>query len=70
MSEWMKYKTQTCICYAGDYPEYMRILIEKVLKLLKIRCNFGRFQLLSLSHLACASIGFGYDGLSSPEKSE
>jgi hypothetical protein len=48
----------------------MRILIEKVLKLLEISRNTGRLQLLSLTHLACASVGFGYDGLSSPEKSE
>jgi len=45
-------------------------VIKKVFKLLEIRRNIGRLQLLSLSHLACASVGFGYDGLSSPEKSE
>ncbi len=48
------------ICY---YPEHMGILIEKVLKLLKISRNTGRFQLLSFSHLACVSVGFGHYGL-------
>jgi len=36
----------------------MRILIEKVLKLLEISFNTGRFELLSLAHPACISAGF------------